>query len=63
LDQEPSQPSEGQIPARRTLRRDTLSFCDSSAILARWLTNPTSRDFELHELAVIIAVISSSPQE
>jgi hypothetical protein len=35
--------------------------CDSSAILARWLTDPSSRDFELHELAVIIAVISSSP--
>ncbi|GAB3162030.1 hypothetical protein GCM10027258_80220 [Amycolatopsis stemonae] len=27
--------------------------CDSSAILARWLNDPTSRDFELHELAVI----------
>lgn len=27
--------------------------CDSSAILARWLTDPTSRDFELHQLAVI----------
>lgn len=27
--------------------------CDSSAILARWLTDPSSRDFELNELAVI----------
>ncbi|GAA2783015.1 hypothetical protein [Saccharopolyspora taberi] len=27
--------------------------CDSSAVLARWLTDPSSRDFELHELAVI----------
>ena len=27
--------------------------CDSSAILARWLTDPSSRDFELHELAVV----------
>lgn len=27
--------------------------CDSSAILARWLTDPSSRDFPLHELAVI----------
>lgn len=30
--------------------------CDSSAILARWLTDPSSRDFELHELAVITAM-------
>ncbi len=29
---------------------------DSSAILARWLTDPSSRDFELHELAVITAM-------
>jgi hypothetical protein len=34
--------------------------CDSSTILARWLTDPSSRNFELHELAVITAVISSS---
>lgn len=27
--------------------------CDSSAILARWLTDPTSRDFDLHDLAVV----------
>lgn len=34
--------------------------CDSSAILAHWLTDPSSRDFELHELAVVTGIISSS---
>jgi hypothetical protein len=29
------------------------------AILTRWLTDPSSRDFELHKLAVITAVIYS----
>ncbi|WP_157529730.1 hypothetical protein [Nocardia sp. NRRL S-836] len=30
--------------------------CDSSAILARWLTNPSSRDFALDDLVVITAM-------
>jgi hypothetical protein len=41
---------------------DTLPVDITTAILARWLTDPSSRDFELHELAVITAIISSSPQ-
>lgn len=34
---------------------------DSSAILARWLTEPASRDFDLDDLVVITGIISSSP--
>ncbi|WP_157528644.1 hypothetical protein [Nocardia sp. NRRL S-836] len=30
--------------------------CDSSAILARWLSEPLSRDFALNELAVVTAM-------
>ena len=43
--------------------RVVLAFglgADSSAILARYLTEPDSRDFELHELAVVTGIISSS---
>lgn len=36
---------------------------DSSAIAARYITDPSSRDFALRDLAVIIALISSSSQK
>lgn len=32
---------------------------DSTAILLRWITDPASRDFDLHELAVVVAMTGS----
>lgn len=35
---------------------------DSSAIITRYIKEPSIRDFELHELVVITGIISSSTQ-
>jgi hypothetical protein len=31
--------------------------CDSTALLLRWIHDPGSRDFELHEVAVVTAMV------
>jgi hypothetical protein len=36
---------------------------DNTAILVRWLLDPSSREFDVGDLAVLIALISSSPQK
>ncbi|MBF6302908.1 hypothetical protein IU459_36135 [Nocardia amamiensis] len=32
---------------------------DSSALLLRWINDPASHDFELHDLAVVVAIVGS----
>lgn len=49
----PSHPAASRTPIVLSLGMG----CDSSAILTRWLTEPTSRDFALDDLVVVTAMV------
>lgn len=58
FDTEPTTPTLVGLNTNEPAPRICLSYglgTDSSAILLRWLTDPTSRDFDLADLAVVVA--------